>query len=105
MKKTIHSQRISFGTAVMCALLFVVLSAENALAQSNTFPSSGNAGIGTTSPTAPLEVVSSAAGPKINIRGTTASTYNDLRILNDQNSSLRSLQLSYAGSTFASSYW
>jgi hypothetical protein len=57
MKKTIHSQRISFGTAVMCALLFVVLSAQNALAQQWTTSgtniynaNTGNVGIGTTAP-------------------------------------------------------
>src|SRR5712691_5727580 len=59
---------------VLAAVFVIVLSGhlQRAMAQSNTFPSSGNAGIGTTSPSDPLHL-SSASG--VNIRSTD-STYN-----------------------------
>jgi hypothetical protein len=47
---------IWMGAAIGFALLVIAACSESAVAQSNTFPSSGNAGIGTTSPVSPLEV-------------------------------------------------
>lgn len=38
------------------ALLLLAMCPQNAEAQSNTFPSTGNVGIGTTTPSAPLEI-------------------------------------------------
>src|SRR5713226_8692342 len=62
----------SFLRLVLVAVFAIVLSGhlQRAVAQSNTFPSSGNAGIGTTSPSDPLHV-SSASG--VNIRMTDAT--------------------------------
>ena len=50
-----HTSR-ALGTPIGFALLLLAISPRSVVAQSNTFPSSGNAGIGTTSPSAPLTI-------------------------------------------------
>src|SRR2546428_1778079 len=72
------------------ALLLLATSSQSAVAQSNTFPSSGNAGIGTTSPPQPLTVsgyASSANGTTVQIVGTASSgtAQNQLNITSTTN--------------------
>lgn len=62
----------------------------------NTFPSSGNAGIGTTSPQVNFEIVGFAQY----IRNPTSTSYATLRLLNDQNNISRALELFYTGSQY-----
>ncbi len=57
-------------------------------------------GIGTASPQAPLEVI--GAANTIVLRQTSSTSYAGLRIYNDQNSNVRSLELDYSGSAYAS---
>lgn len=45
--------RLPFGLSYFCIMFFAV----NVVAQTNTFPSSGNVGIGTTSPSHPLDIL------------------------------------------------
>jgi hypothetical protein len=47
-------------------ILIIVLSCIQAFSQSNTFPSSGNAGVGTTSPSAKFHVYANASGAGTN---------------------------------------
>ena len=63
--------------------------------------SGANVGIGTSIPVAPLDVVGSTLTAIL--RNSTAASYGGLRIYNDQNSSVRSLEIDYAGSTYAGS--
>jgi len=49
-------KKIWLGAAIGCALLLLATCPSRAEAQTNTFPPSGNAGIGTTSPTQALDV-------------------------------------------------
>jgi hypothetical protein len=65
-----------------------------------TLDSSGNLGIGTSSPGAVLTVENSA-GITCLLRRTTATSYTSLRLYNDQNSSTRSLEIDYSGSTYS----
>jgi hypothetical protein len=52
-----------FVTACGLLLLLLTAGASSALAQTNTFPASGNAGIGTTSPQNPLTIARSGSAP------------------------------------------
>src|SRR6266545_3722193 len=54
--KTRNQQLAVFSTAVALALMIMLV--PSAAAQTNTFPSSGNAGVGTTNPADQLEVIS-----------------------------------------------
>ena len=54
--KTYKTSRLWFSVFIGCALVIVCICSNRALAQSNTFPSSGSVGIGTTSPTYKLQV-------------------------------------------------
>jgi len=54
--KTYNASRLWFSVFIGCSLVIVCICSNEALAQSNTFPSSGNVGIGTTSPTYKLQV-------------------------------------------------
>jgi hypothetical protein len=56
MKRNIH-KRIALGAATTFALALLIVTPHDATAQTNTFPSSGNVGIGTTGPTYKLQVV------------------------------------------------
>ncbi len=62
----------------------------------------GNVGIGTTNPGTKLEIVASG-GTTALIRNTDSTSYGGLRVYNDQNSNLRSLEIDYSGSTYAGS--
>jgi hypothetical protein len=55
------------------ALLLMATFSPSAAAQTNTFPSSGNTGVGTTSPTDPVQV-SSASGVNIRMTDSASST-------------------------------
>lgn len=55
-------------------LIAVVLSVGFSYAQTNTFPTSGNVGIGTTGPTAPLNIVGGGVSTSISNVGTTLTT-------------------------------
>ena len=54
--KTYKTSRLWFSVFIGCTLVIVCICSNQALAQSNTFPSSGSVGIGTTSPTYKLQV-------------------------------------------------
>jgi hypothetical protein len=62
-----------------------------------TANSSGNVGIGTSSPTTRLEVVGSISM----LRNTSSTSYTSLRLYNDQNSSSRALEIDYSGSAYS----
>jgi hypothetical protein len=62
-----------------------------------TANSSGNVGIGTSSPTTRLEVVGSISL----LRNTSSTSYTSLRWYNDQNSSSRALEIDYSGSAYS----
>ena len=65
-----------------------------------TILSGGNVGIGTTTPAGKLDVVTTTA-PAAVFRNTTAASYTSLRLYNDQNSSIRALEIDYMGSTYS----
>ncbi|MFM9838038.1 MAG: hypothetical protein ACKVOQ_07220 [Cyclobacteriaceae bacterium] len=75
---------------------FVLIFNVNA---QNTFPASGNVGIGTASPQINLEVVGSGQI----IRNTSSIGYTTLRLYNNQNAGSRGLELDYSGSGYTSS--
>ncbi|MDX6502462.1 MAG: hypothetical protein QOG23_5726 [Blastocatellia bacterium] len=50
------NRKIWLSAAIGIAVMLMVTGSQNAVAQTNTFPSSGNVGIGTTSPTQALDV-------------------------------------------------
>jgi hypothetical protein len=57
MKTTFRSNAKFFLVTVGLWLLLLITCPQSAIGQTNTFPASGNAGVGTTSPTEKLEVV------------------------------------------------
>src|SRR5258706_7870610 len=57
---------------IALAVMLLMICALASKAQTNTFPSSGNAGVGTTSPTSPAGV-----NKFVHIQGTTASVVLD----------------------------
>jgi hypothetical protein len=59
--RRIHEQLISRSAVIIISLSVLILGSVTSEAQTNTFPASGNVGIGTTSPTANLHVVGSVA--------------------------------------------
>ena len=88
-KPSKQNQKMSL-VAISFALLLVAFSQHVAVAQSNTFPSSGNAGIGTTSPPQPLTVsgyTTSNYGSTVQIAGTAGSgtVQNQLNITSGTN--------------------
>src|SRR6266480_5838689 len=56
MKTNSQKTNKTWMSAAIGFALLLLTCGQTAVAQSNTFPSSGNAGIGTTSPVSPLEV-------------------------------------------------
>src|SRR5712692_5095888 len=68
---------IWMGAAIGFALLLLTCG-QTAVAQSNTFPSSGNAGVGTTSPSAKLEVSGANVLPRVT--NTDATLYGGLEL-------------------------
>lgn len=64
--------------------------------------SGGDVGIGTSSPVGKFHVESASLVLGV-LRNSTANSYTSLRVYNDQNSSGRSLEIDYAGSTYAGS--
>ncbi len=69
-------------------LLILLFALQNVYAQTNTFPTSGNVGIGTTSPTYPLDIhggtqrIYNAAGPAyLRIEGTGLASYTGSYII------------------------
>lgn len=62
--------------------------------------SSGNVGVGTTTPATKVEVVSTGNNHLL-LRNPSASTYTTLRLYNDLNSAFRALEIDYSGSTYA----
>ena len=69
-------------------------------AASNNLAVPGNVGVGTSSPSAKLEIVSSGTPTQI-MRNTNASSYTSLRLYNDQNIAVRALEIDYYGSSAA----
>ena len=61
----------------------------------------GNVGIGTTTPGAPLNVVGS--GATAILQNTSSTSYSGLRVYNDLNSSARALEIDYGGTSFSGS--
>jgi hypothetical protein len=92
VKTHFKTQRPLFSSARKCALAFalITIGASIALAQTNTFPSSGNVGIGTTSPN----------GAQLHISQNTVNGADGLKIENTAASgSFPYLQLGQAGSS------
>lgn len=58
----------------------ITIVAGGAAAQTNTFPSSGNAGIGTTSPSRKLDVVDSS-NPQLRLTNINGSAYTDFQVI------------------------
>lgn len=54
--KTLHLKSMSLWIAGSIFSILLIATSPTAMGQSNTFPSNGNAGIGTTSPVSPLEI-------------------------------------------------
>jgi hypothetical protein len=59
----------------------------------------GNVGIGTSSPAAFLDIVGN--GIHTILRSTSATSYTSLRLYNDQNSSVRALEIDYSGASYS----
>jgi hypothetical protein len=59
----------------------------------------GNVGIGTSSPAAFLNIVGN--GTHTILRTTSATSYTTLRLYNDQNSSVRALEIDYSGASYS----
>lgn len=87
--------RIWLGTLAV-AFMLVAVCPQSAEAQTNTFPTTGNAGAGTTTPGSPLEV--KAAQPDIAINQTDTSLYS--RLIFKENGGARSA-FHFIGSAFA----
>lgn len=74
MNKSIaHLRRINSAT---CTIALVALSiGPTLLAQSNTFPTTGDVGIGTTAPGASVDIVTAGAGPLLRLAGSSSTGY------------------------------
>ena len=78
MKNNLRSGRALF--TFVFALTFIMIVAGSVAAQTNTFPSSGNAGAGTTSPNRKLEVLDSS-NPQLRLTQTAGSAYTDFQVV------------------------
>jgi hypothetical protein len=75
---------------LMPSLLLIALIGSSTLSAQNTFPSSGNAGIGTTNPSARLEIADAGQGSlRVGITSNRANTYtqilNSLAVIGNDN--------------------
>ena len=73
MKTTIRSRFVF-------TISFILIVASAGAAQTNTFPSSGNAGVGTTSPNKKLEVLD-GSNPQLRLSQTAGSAYTDFQVV------------------------
>ncbi len=82
MTTTLISCRAFFSAARKSAftISFLIIVASGVAAQTNTFPSSGNAGIGTTSPNRKLEVLD-ASNPQLRLTHTAGSAYTEFQVV------------------------
>jgi hypothetical protein len=81
MKNNLRSCRAFFSAATFVfTVTFTMIVAGSVAAQTNTFPSSGNAGAGTTSPSRKLEVVDSS-NPQFRLSQTAGSVYTDFQVV------------------------
>ena len=82
MKTNLRSGCAFFSAArkLVFTISFIVIVASGVAAQTNTFPSSGNAGVGTTSPTRKLDVVD-ASNPQLRLTNTAGSVYTDFQVV------------------------
>src|SRR5688500_17023620 len=82
---TLQSKRKTIGlTRFILTPILLILASGSAAAQTNTFPTTGNAGAGTTSPARKLEVVDSA-NPQLRLTHTDGSAYTDFQTLSSGN--------------------
>ncbi len=82
MKTNLRSFCTFFSTARKFAftISFITIVASGVAAQTNTFPSSGNVGIGTTSPNKKLDVLD-ASNPQLRLTNTAGSAYTDFQVI------------------------
>ena len=82
MKTNLRSCCAFFSAArkLVFTVSFIVIVASGVAAQTNTFPSSGNAGVGTTSPNRKLDVVD-ASNPQLRLTNTAGSAYTDFQVV------------------------
>jgi hypothetical protein len=91
MKTPRHEQPIYWMARSVFSLLLLTLICHAAAAQTNTFPSSGNVGVGTTSPTVALDVVNfvAAGTGTARFKNTNANTQVIIDSAASQNANLR----------------
>jgi len=79
---TLRSCSAFFSAAKKFAftISLLIIVASGVAAQTNTFPSSGNVGIGTTSPNKKLDVVDSS-NPQLRLTNTAGSAYTDFQVV------------------------
>ena len=81
MKTNLRSCRAFFSAArFVFTVSVMMIIASAAAAQTNTFPSSGSAGVGTTSPDRKLEVLD-GSNPQLRLTHTDASAYADFQVI------------------------
>ena len=82
MKTNSRSRRAFFSAARKLAftISFITIIASGVAAQTNTFPSSGNAGVGTTSPDRKLEIIDST-NPQLRLTSVDNSAYTDFQVI------------------------
>lgn len=71
--KTLQSKKASWSEQSIFSLIILIVAAQGAAAQTNTFPSSGNAGVGTTSPTQLLQINTSTSGGGVLLSNTASA--------------------------------
>jgi len=97
---------ISAGTTAGTAIAVAGDTTGNLAFQTNgtttamTITTAQNVGIGTTSPSTKLNVVSTG-NDHLLLRNPTGTSYTTLRLYNDQNDSFRALEIDYSGSTYS----
>ena len=79
-------------------LLLLVVCAQSVVAQTNTFPASGNAGVGTTTPTNPLQVTNgSGTSAGVRVDAVTATTGNGGALVRNTTSGSNHLMFETSG--------